>query len=263
MAIESFGPIPASAYISNLSSVNSSIASGSQINQSGDNAAGQAVVSTLTSQINTQDMASRNANDGISLLQTADAGSESINNNLLRMNELAIQAQNGTLNSQQRDMLNQEFQQNLASINSTANNTSFNGVNLLNADTSSVDIALADSSSTLNLPNLTPNSLGLSGLDISNPANAATALQGLSLANEQLLNNRSQFGAQQNGLTSSLNNLANQNLNALSTRSQISDTDFARAIAEQVRQSILNESSAMMQAQNNQSRGNVLQLLGS
>ncbi|WP_373019441.1 flagellin [Thiomicrorhabdus sp.] len=262
MAIESFGPIPASAYTSSLSSV-SSMASGSQINQSSDNPAGQAVVSTLTSQINAQDMASRNANDGISMIQTADAGSQAINNSLLRMNELAIQAQNGTLNSQQRSMLNQEFQQNLENVNSIANNTSFNGINLLNADTSSVDIAMTDSSSTLNFPNMTIDSLGLSGLDISNPANAGLALQGLNLANEQMLNNRSQFGAQQNGLTSAVNNMSNQNLNALSTRSQISDTDFARAIAEQVRQSILNESTVMMQAQNNQSRGNVLQLLGS
>ncbi|WP_028486099.1 flagellin N-terminal helical domain-containing protein [Thiomicrorhabdus chilensis] len=262
MAIESFGPIPSSAYTSNLTSA-SSLTSGMRINQSADDPAGQAIVSNLNTQIDTQDMASRNANDGLSLLQTADAGSQGINDSLLRMNELALQAQNGTYTTEQRAMLNQEFQQNLETIGNLANSTNFNGQNLLNADTASIEIALGESNNTLSLPNLTPDSLGLTGLDISDPANASLALQGLNLANQQLMDSRSQFGAQQNGLTAALENIGNQNLNTLSTRSQISDTDFARAITEQVRQSILNESSAVMQAQNNQSRGNVLQLLGS
>lgn len=263
MAIESFGPVASTAYTSSLNNVNESLASGSRINQSADDAAGQAVVSTITSQVNAQDMAVRNANDGISLLQTADAASQSINDNLLRMNELALQAQNGTLNSSQRDMLNLEFQQNLQSINETANGTQFNGQELLNASNDSLDIALSDSNSTLNLPNLTTDGLSLSGLDISNPDTASQALQGLTQATDQLLNSRSQFGAQQNGLTSATDNLASQNLNAMSSRSQISDTDYARAVTEQVRQSILSESSVAMQAQQNQSRDNVLQLLGS
>ncbi|MDX1347350.1 MAG: flagellin [Thiomicrorhabdus chilensis] len=262
MAIESFGPIPSSAYTSNLSPA-SSLASGTRINQSADDPSGQAIVSNLTTQINTQDMASRNANDGISLLQTADAASQGMNDSLMRMNELAVQAQNGTYNAQQRAMLNQEFQQNLETIGNIADSTNFNGLNLLNSDSASIEVALGESNATLSLPNLTPDNLGLTGLDISNPANASLALQGLNLANQQLLDSRSQFGAQQNGLTAALENIGNQNLNALSTRSQISDTDFARAVTEQVRQSILNESSAVMQAQNNQSRGNVLQLLGS
>ncbi len=267
MAIESYNPITSNPYTQSVEQVNRSMASGSQINRSADNPAGQAIVEALTTQINTQDVAVRNANDGIGLLQTASAGAQNISDNLLRLNELAIQAQNGTLNAQQRNILNTEFQQNLESINGVANNTSFNGLNLLNADNSSVDIALGDSGSdsnnTLNLADLTTDALGLSGLDISDPNNAAIALQGIQLASEQLLDSQSQFGAQQNGLSASIENINNQNLNTLSARSQLSDTDFARAVTEQARQTILNESSVAMQAQSNQSRGSVLQLLGS
>ncbi|MBN2866412.1 MAG: flagellin-like protein [Thiotrichales bacterium] len=244
-----------------MQSINTSLASGSKMNQAADNPAGQAIVSLLTSQVNTQDMAVQNANSGINLLQTATAGAQNITESILRMNELAVQAQNGTLNTQQRNILNLEFQQNLQSINGLANNTSFNGLNLLNGESSSVNISLGDSSNTLDLANLSTDALGLNGLNISDPANAGNALQGLQLASEQLLNSQSQFGAQQNGLQASIENMSNQNLNTLSTRSQISDTDYARAVSEQVRQSILNESSMAMQVQNNQSRDNVLQLL--
>jgi len=263
MAIESYSPISSNLYSPTLDRVNASLASGSRINQAADNPAGQAIINNLTSQINTQDMAVQNANDGISLLQTATAGAQNINESILRMNELSIQAQNGTLNSQQRNILNQEFQQNLETINSLANTTSFNGQNLLNGDTNAVDIALGESANTLNLTDLTTDSLGLTGLDISNPNGASLAMQGIQLASEQLLNAQSQFGAQQNGLTSSVQNISNQNVNTLSTRSQISDTDFARALTEQARQNILNESSIAMQAQSNQTKGSVLQLLGS
>ena len=261
MAIDSNNSISSSSYMTSLQSINASLASGSQINQSADNPAGQSIVSSFTSQINTQDVAVQNANTGINLLQTATSGVQNINESVLRMNELAVQAQNGALNSQQRNILNFEFQQNLESINGLANNTNFNGLNLLNGENNTLDIALGDSSTTLNFSDLTTNGLGLNGLDISDPTSASNALQGLQQASEQLLSTQSQFGAQQNGLQSSAENLANQNINALSTRSQISDTDFARAITEQVRQSVLNESSLMMQVQNNQSRDNVSQLL--
>jgi len=263
MDINSNSSISSSLYSSGVSSVAQSLASGQRINQSADNPAGQAIVTALSTNINTQDMATRNANDGISLLQTADGASESINSSLLRMSELAIQAQNGTLNNSQRSALNQEFQQNLQAINQTAENTQFNNQTLLNGNNSTVDIALGESSSQLNLPTLTTDGLAITGLDISNSANAATALQGIGTAIEQLGTQRSEFGAQQNGLTSAIDNIQNQNLNSEATRSQINDTDFARAITQQTRQNILQDSAIAMQAQTNQSRASVLQLLNS
>ena len=263
MAITGYSPISSSLYTPNIDSVAQTLTSGQRINQSADDAAGQAIVTSLSSQINTQDMATRNASDGISLLQTADGASESITASLQRMNELAIQASNGTLNDSQRNVLNQEFQQNLQGINQIAENTSFNNQNLLNGENSSLNIALGETGSQINLPNLTSDGLAISGLDISNPANAATALGGLSSAIEQLSTSRSEFGAQQNGLTSAVDNMQNQNINAYAARSQINDTDFARSLTEQVRLNVQQDSAIAMQAQGNQSRASVLQLLNS
>ena len=96
-----------------------------------------------------------------------------------------------------------------------------------------------------------------------NPANAATALGGLSSAIDQLSTSRSEFGAQQNSLTSAVDNIQNQNINAYAARSQINDTDFARSLTEQVRLNVLQDSAIDMQAQGNQSRASALQLLNS
>ncbi len=246
----------------NLNSINESLASGSKINRSSDNPAAQAIITALTSQVDTQDMATRNANDGISLLQTADSASSSITDSLQRMNELSIHSLSGTLNPSQRSALNQEFQQNLQSINQVSGSTNFNGNNLLNGDTTTVDIALGETNSSLNLPNLSTDALSITGLDITNPANASLAQEGIGLAIEQLGSARSQFGAQQNGLTSAIDNLQNQSLNTLATRSQLSDTDFARASAEQSRLNILNESTIALMSQGTQSKSSVLRLLG-
>ncbi|MDX1352047.1 MAG: flagellin [Thiomicrorhabdus sp.] len=263
MAINGYPSISSNMYTPSVSSVSQSLASGLRINQAADDAAGQAIVSAFSTQINTQDMGVQNANSGISLLQTADGASNSINGYLQRMSELAVQASNGTLNDTQRNSLNQEFQQNLQGINQIAESTSFNGQTLLNGDTSNINIALGDSNASLNLPTLTTDGLAVSGLDISNPANAATAIQNLGSAIEQLGIQRSEFGAQQSGLSAYIDNAQGQNINNFAARSQINDTNYAQAITEQVRQNVLQDSNIAMQAQTNQSRASVLQLLNS
>lgn len=261
MTINPYTPIAGSS-ISGVSSTTESLISGSRVNSAADNPAGLAVVTALTTQINTQDMATRNANDGISMLQTADGATEAIGASLQRMNELSLQATNGTYNASQRQMMNIEFQQNLQSIGQIAETTSFNGNKLLNGDSASMNIALgSDSSSSLTLPNLSSAGLSIDGLDITNPANSALATEGLTAALEQLTTARSEFGAQQNGLSQSINNFETQNINSMASRSQISDTDFAKASAEQARQNILNQSQIAMQSQGTQSKAAVLQLL--
>ncbi len=251
-----------SLYNTNLSSVNQSLSSGQRINSAADDPAGQAIMNALNTQINAQDMGVQNANAGISLLQTADGASDMVTQSLQRMNELSLQAMNGTLNTSQRDMLNNEFQQNLQNINQIVESTQFNGQTLLNGDSSTINIALgAESNSTLTLPTLTTDALSITGLSLSDPANASTALAGITTAIEQLSTSRAEFGAQQNGLTSSVDNLQNQTVSSYATQSQLSDTDFAKAIAEQSRQQILNESAIAMQSQGNQSKAAVLQLL--
>lgn len=262
MDISAYSTLNNPSHSSALNSINESLTSGSKINRSSDNPSAQAIITTLTSQANAEDMATRNANDGISLLQTADGASNSITHSLQRMNELSIQSLNGTLSPSQRSILNQEFQQNLQSIHQISDSTSFNGNHLLNGDAATLDIALGETTSRLNLPNLSTDALSITGLDINNPANASRALEGIGLAIDQLGTARSQFGSQQNGLTSAINDLQNQSLNTMATRSQLSDTDFARAITEQSRLNILNESSIAMMSQGTQSKSSVLQLLG-
>ncbi len=261
MAVNAYTPIASNGYSTGLNQTSQSLTSGQRINNAADDAAGQAIVTALTTQINSQDVGTRNANDGISLLQTADGATKGIGQSLQRMNELTIQSLNGTLNQSQRNILNNEFQQNIKNINDIAGTTSFNGNNLLNGDTASVDIALGESSSSLTLPTLTSDSLSLTGLNISNSTDATAALEGITNAIEQLSTAQSEFGAQQNGLTSAIENLQSQNVNNQATRSQINDTDYAKASADQFRQDVLTQSAIAMQSHRNNSQAQVLQLL--
>jgi len=215
-----------------------------------------------SSKIKDQDIGVQNANAGINLLQTADGASNSITQQLQRLSELSLQAQNGTYSDAQRSMLDQEFQQGLKSINQFAESTSFNGIKLLNADTPAIDIALGpDNTSTLQLPDLTTNSLGLTGTDISTNSNAEAVQSQITDVLGLISDSRAQLGSQQNGLVSAANNLMNQNVNSQSTRSQINDTDYAKTVTDQARQQVLNNASVAMLAQRNQNYGNVLPLL--
>lgn len=259
MSIESISNYNATTY----ASLQQSLTSGSRINHTADDAAGQAVVTALSTQINQQDVATRNANDGISALQIADGTGENVSTQLQRLGELAVQAQNGTYSAAQRQALNQEFQQGLEAINQSVGQASFNGTNLLDGSQSSFNIGLGDSSSTLNFPDLTTSGQGLAGLDISSSTNANAAYSTITTALENLATSRSQLGAQQNGLSSAIDNIATQNVNTSRSRSQINDTDYAQAITDLNRQQVLQQSGIAMQSQSNQDRYNVLQLLQS
>lgn len=257
--------IPAIPSTGNLYSASSNpaaqMSSGKQINTAADNPAGLAIVNAMNSQVMAQSVGMRNANDGIGLLQTADGATQSFSINMQRMYELSVQAANGTLNPAQRNHLNTEFQQGLKELDRIATTTQFNGMNLLNAEHNSIQIALGDASSELTLPNLQTDVLGLANLDLSNPANAGLAMQSLQSANELMGQVRAQFGAEQNGLLSAFNNMANTQINTIGSRSQIEDTDMAKAASEKAREDVLNRAGIMMLAIGNQERSNTLQLL--
>lgn len=250
-----------SSSMGGVSSSAASMTSGLQINRSADNPAGLAVASGMTTDINSKSVGMRNASDGIQLLQTADGATQSMTANLQRMYELTLQSMNGTLNASQRNSLNNEFQQNLQALEQMAETTQFNGVRLLNGENPQINIALGDSSTSLNMPTLTNDAMGLTGLDISNPANAGAALDALRQATESLSSSQAQLGAQQNGLYAASSNMAIGQQNDLASRSQIMDTDFARASMNKAREDVLNQAGLMMMAQSNQNQANVLQLL--
>lgn len=242
---------------------NTSLTTGQQINRSADNAAGLAVVTGMTTEIMGQSVGMRNANDGMSLLQTADGATRGMTESIQRMYELSVQSMNGTLSASQRNMLNTEFQQQMEEINRTASTTKFNDISLLDGANPDIEIALGDSSkSTLTMPTLTSDALGLTGVDISNPANAGAAAEALLNATDSLSSSQANFGAQQNGLYSAVSSMATSQENSYASRSQILDTDMARASTDKARNDVLMQASIMMQAQGNQDKSNVLQLLG-
>lgn len=217
----------------------------------------------MSTEIIAQSAGMRNANDGISLLQTADGAARGMTNSIQRMYELSVQSMNGTLNDSQRNMLNTEFQQNLQEINRTATTTKFNDISLLDGQNPDINIALGDSSkSTLNMPTLTSDALGLTGMDITNTANAGSAMEALLNATKLLSNSQAEFGAQQNSLYSAVSSMAISEQNSYSARSQIMDTNMASASTDKARNDVLMQASIMMQAQGNQDKSNVLQLLG-
>lgn len=256
MAVETLNSIQPALF-----NANQQLASGSRINQSADDAAGQAVVTALTSQINQQDVASRNANTGVNLIQTADGATSSITDQVQRLRELSLQAQNGTYSDAQRNALNVEFQQGIQSIQQISEATSFNGINLFDGSLSNVSIALGDSTSDITLPDLTSANLGLDTLDLSSVSNATSALDQLGIVLETLGDARSQFGAQQNGLTSAVSQIYESNVNFQATRSQINDADYAQTITERTRLQILENASVAMQSHQNQQQESVLSLL--
>jgi flagellin len=259
MSVDSINTIgsPFSSY----SPAAASMTSGQQINRAADNPAGLAVANGFQQLAMQESIGMRNANDGISLLQTADGASRSMTENILRMQELSLQALNGTTNPAQRNALNAEFQQMMKSIDQTSQNTKFNGMALFTGEFSDLSLAVGDSQSNLNLPELSLNSLGLAGLDLTNPANANLALESLQKAGSLLSGTQAEFGAQQNGLFSTVSEMQTSRQNSLASFSQIMDTDYARAATDKAREDILLQAGLMMQAQGNQDRANVLQLI--
>ena len=238
-----------------------SMTSGQQINRAADNPAGLAVANGFQQANMREAIGMRNANDGISLLQTADGASRSMTENILRMQELSLQAMNGTMNPAQRSALNTEFQQMMQTIDQTSQNTKFNGMALFSGEYSDLSVALGETESNLSLPELSLNSLGLSGLDLSNPSNANLALESLQQAGSLLSNTQAGFGAQQNGLASAASQMAVSSQNAQASFSQIMDTDYAQASVNKAREDVLLQAGLMMQSQGNQDRANVLQLI--
>lgn len=223
--------------------------------------ADRAIIASMSTQIIENNMRTQNAQSGISMVQTADGASESISQNIQRMSELAVQAQNGTLTSAQREVLNVEYQQNMESLNSMANNTEFNGQRLLNNERASMDIAASESSTTVTLPDMTSAGLSIADTNIANAEDAMAAMESLTAAMESIGTARAEFGAQQNGLQATAEANITQTQNTQQARSQIRDEDMAQQVSDQVRRRIQDDAQIMMQAQANQNRGAVLQVL--
>jgi flagellin len=251
-----------------LSSAMEQLATGRRINSASDDAAGLAIRNKLTSQIRSLDMAVKNANDGISLLQTADAASNELTGMLNRMRELAIQSANDTYTDEQRSSLNDEVVELQAEMGNIIQNTQWNGMRLLNGGAGSSGTvrlqvgAQAADVITVDMSSLNSGAVSSAqSIDISTRTGANSALATIDEAIAQIDESRGRWGAVANRLTHAADNASNVSLNTQASRSRIDDADYAKATAELARTLILDQAGSAMLSQANQQPYYVLALL--
>lgn len=258
----------------NLSNAMEQLSTGKRINGAKDDAAGLSIAQVMTSQIRGLNQAIRNANDGISLLQTADGAMIEQSNMLQRMRELAVQSASDTVTTTQKGFLNNEFIALKAEIDRIGSQTSWNDRKLLDgsgglAGGSGIYKFQVGSSSTtisVNVPDArTTATTGaykdITTATISDAATADTAIGLVDLALTSANDARSQIGAAINQLTYAADNMSNIAMNTAASRSRIEDTDYAQASTELARTQIIQQAATAMLAQANQSPQSVLALL--
>jgi flagellin len=243
------------------------LSTGLRVNSAADDAAGLAIATTMTSQIRGLDMASKNASDAISMIQTADGASIEIGNMLQRMRELAVQAINGTQTSTNISFLDKEFQQLLTEIDRVADQTQWNGENLIDGSVGTTGTvtyqvgAKASQTMTVDFGDLNAaGDLGVSG-DITDATNAATALGVIDTATTALNTQRAIYGAAMNRLEYTIDNLNNISMNTQASRSRIQDANYAVETTKLSTAQIISQASTAMLAQANQQAQSVLALL--
>ena len=270
------------------------LSTGQRINSASDDAAGLAISSRMTSQINGLNMAVRNANDGISMVQTAEGAIEEIVSMLQRMRELAVQAASGTMGSSDKTAADTEFDQLKAEIQRIAQNTEFNGTKILDgslnasasttfqvganaSQTISVDFAdfntdggSTQASQALNtkgtLVGLTQSTFGggtentdLNGLDVD--SNAGAAITAIDFALDKTNSHLATLGSVINRLEYAADNLSNVSQNTSASRSRVLDADYASETTELARTQIIQQAATAMLSQANQQAQSVLALL--
>ncbi len=254
------------------------LSSGLRINRAADDAAGLSIAENFNSIVKGTQMAQRNAQDGISLVQTAEGDLSEVTNILQRMRELAVQSATGTQNAESRQALDDEFQELIAQIDNTANDSEFNGINLLNiADAAANPITLqvgARVGQTLNveLGDIQTGSIGeidnegtdetLDARNLLTADEANLAIESVDKALEEVNALRSGLGAAQNRLEFTMNTLGIEEENAQASESAIRDADIARETMTFTRNQILQQAGTGMLAQANVVPQNALQLLG-
>jgi flagellin len=238
------------------------LSSGYKVNRAADDAAGLSISEKMRKQIRGLDRASTNAQDGISAVQTAEGALTEVHSMLQRMNELAVQAANGTNSSKDIEAINSEVTQLKTEIARIASTTDFNGKKLLAE--SGVDIFVGYTTADA-------NTISISGVDVAGVGNsigsitdtdsAKTAIGTISAAIEDISEMRSTFGAMQNRLEHTIDNLDNVVENVTAAESRIRDTDMADEMVKYSKNNILTQAGQSMLAQANQSTQGVLSLL--
>ena len=247
------------------------LSSGYKINRAGDDAAGLSISEKMRSQIRGLNKASTNAEDGVSLIQTAEGALNETHSILQRMNELATQAANDTNTSTDRNAIKAELTALTSELNRIASTTQFNTMNLLDGTFTGKNLqvgALSGQKIAISISGMNANKLGLAGTDgkmtiaVSTFAAAGNAMTKIQSAITKVSTQRSALGAIQNRLEHTIANLDTTSENTSSAESRIRDTDMADAMVEYSKNQILAQAGQSMLAQANQATQGVLSLLG-
>lgn len=245
-----------------LNSALQRLSSGLRINSAKDDAAGLAIAEKMNAQSRGMTVAMRNANDGISAAQTAEAGISVVSGHLQRMRELAVQASSGQYDSVNRGALDKEFQQLKSEITRALDATQFNGKKLLDGSFSSINFQIGSTTTSESQIAVSISSVGTSTLgSISDVAAATAAMGALDTAITDLNTARADLGAIQNRFEGVLSQLSAAQENTEAARSRIMDTDYASETAKLARAQILQQAGTAMLAQANALPQNVLSLL--
>ena len=251
------------------------LSSGLRINSAKDDAAGQAIANRMTAQISGMAQAQRNANDGISVAQTAEGALNQINDNLLRIRELAVQASNDTNSDTDRASIQEEITARVNEIDRIAESTQFNGKNILDgsiasmtiqvgANTSDADklsITLTDARSSALILDDDDAAVDLTADAVVDTDAAQATIDAIDNALKSVDSARSGLGSIQNRFEAVIGNLQSSEINLSAARSRIEDTDYATEVANMTRSQILQQAGTSLLAQANQTPQNVLSLL--
>ena len=246
------------------------LASGMRINSAKDDAAGLQISNRLTSQINGLAVAQRNANDGISIAQTAEGAMSETTNILQRVRELALQSANGSNSDEDRQSLQLEVVALQEEINRISSDTSFGDISLLDGSFTAVDFQIGANSGEnitfgitgMDTTTLTDGTTTVAAIDISTVAGAQLAIDSVDGAIKLVDTERAKLGAVQNRFGHTISNLANIQENVSASRSRIQDTDFATETAEMTKNQILQQAGTSILSQANQLPQAALSLLG-
>lgn len=246
------------------------MSSGSRITKAADDAAGLAISEKFKAKIRSTSQANRNANDGISMIQTAEGGLNEVSTILTRLRELSIQAASDTVGNTERGFTNMEYQNLKKEVERIAQVTEFNGIKLLSGDGGPLDLQVGVNNDAFQdritydtaKQNAKLDNLGLTAITVANKEGAQTAIDTIDAAIEKVSSQRSSLGAIQNRLISTSNNLQITAENLSEANSRIRDVDYARVSAENAKNNILSQAGTAVLAQANQNGSSALKLLG-
>jgi flagellin len=246
------------------------LSSGTRITRASDDAAGLAISEKLKARIRSTDQASRNTNDGISMIQTAEGGLDEVSSILTRLRELSVQSASDTVGDTERGFTNMEYQNLKQEVERIAQVTEFNGIKLLSGEGEQLDFQIGVNNDEFQdrltydttQQNARLDALGITDLTVDSKEGAQGALEVIDSAIDKVSGQRASLGAIQNRMISTSNNLQVTKENLSAANSRIRDVDYAQASATNARNNILNQAGTAVLGQANQQGQNALRLIG-